>query len=125
MPKIYYIEIGEIDKHLYTLIFLRISQCQIYNIIKLTYKLFFNTSGPIMKNSSRLDIEREIIRSLQPLDKTIFGKSEMTTRAIDQNHIDNLYRLDKNLIIYQFEVVSSDKICMIINNQNLKNVKWI
>ena len=68
-------------------------------------------------------MERGIIRSLQPRDKAAFGELEMTTRAIDQNYIDNFFRLDKNLIIYQFGVIVSDKICMILNNQNSKKNK--
>ena len=48
-----------------------------------------------MKKRSRLDMERGIIRSLQPRDKAAFGELEMNTRSIGQNYIDNFFRLDK------------------------------
>ena len=44
-----------------------------------------------MNKRSRLDMERGIIRSVQPLNKATFGELEMTIKAINKNYIDNLY----------------------------------
>ena len=73
-----------------------------------------------MEKKSRLDMERGIRRSLLTTDKTEFREIVMTSKVIDKNYIENFYSFDVNLIIYQYGMISSDKIYTINNNENSK-----
>ena len=44
----------------------------------------------------------------------------MTSKVIDKNYIENFYSFDVNLIIYQYGIISYDKIYTINNNKNSK-----
>ena len=58
-----------------------------------------------MKKRAQLDMERGIVHSFQSSDKFAFRELKMTTRVINQYFIDSFFRLDKNLIIYQIELI--------------------
>ena len=58
-----------------------------------------------MKKRTRLDMERGIVHSFQSCDKSAFGELKMTARVISQYFIDSFFRLNKNLIIYQIELI--------------------
>ena len=73
-----------------------------------------------MEKRLRLDMERGIRRSLLTTDKNEFREIVMTSKVIDKNYIENFSSFEVSLIIYQYGIISTDKIYTINNNENSK-----